>query len=319
MKIYTIIVAAGKGSRMNSEHSKLVQKIYGKEMIKRVVEIAENIGSDEIITIVGYKKEEVMEVLKDKKVTYAIQEEQLGTGHAVMKALPYLEDKEDGKVIILYGDVPIVRVDTIKGLIEKNIKAKEAATILTAIYDNPTGYGRIIRDEGGSVEGIKEEKYASPRQKLIKEINGGIYCFDLSKLKEVLKELKPANEQKEYYLTDTIKLLNQKAYRTGAYIVKDNTEILGVNNRIQLEMVTRILRKRINQMHMAEGVTLEDATSTYIEENVSIGKDTVIAPNAYIKEGAKIGKRCYIGFNSYIGKNAVIEDEIEVKPFSKID
>lgn len=318
MKIYTIIVAAGKGSRMNSEHSKLVQKIYGKEMIKRVVETAEKIGSEEIITIVGYKKEEVKEVLKDKKVTFAFQEEQLGTGHAVMMAMPFLEDKEDGKVIILYGDVPIVRPETIKGLIEKNIKAREAATVLTAIYDNPTGYGRIIRDEGGSVESIKEEKDASPREKQITEINGGIYCFDLPKLKEVIKEIKPDNEQQEYYLTDAIKLLNQKAYRTGAYIVKDNTEILGVNNRIQLEMVTRILRKRINEMHMANGITLEDSTSTYIEENVEIGKDTIIAPNTYIKEGTKIGAKCIIGFNSYISGNAVINDGEEIKPFSKI-
>lgn len=318
MKIYTIIVAAGKGSRMNSEHSKLVQKIYGKEMIKRVVETAEKIGSEEIITIVGYKKEEVKEVLKDKKVTFALQEEQLGTGHAVMMAMPFLEDKEDGKVIILYGDVPIVRAETIKGLIEKNIKAREAVTVLTAIYDNPTGYGRIIRDEGGSVESIKEEKDANSREKQITEINGGIYCFDLKRLKEVIKEIKPDNEQKEYYLTDAIKLLNQKAYRTGAYIVKDNTEILGVNNRIQLEMVTRILRKRLNEMHMSNGITLEDSTSTYIEENVEIGKDTIIAPNTYIKEGAKIGSKCIIGFNSYISGNAVIKDGEEIKPFSKI-
>lgn len=318
MKIYTIIVAAGKGSRMNSEHSKLIQKIYGKEMIKRVVETAEAINSNEIIAVVGYKKEEVKEVLKDKDVKYVVQEEQLGTGHAVMQAMPYLEDKEEGKVIVLYGDVPIVRPETIKGLIEKNIKAKESATVLTAIYDNPTGYGRIIRDEGGSVESIKEEKDASDRQKLIKEINGGIYCFDLSALKEVMNEIKPDNNQNEYYLTDSIKILNQKALRTGAYIVGDNTEILGVNNRIQLEMVTRILRKRINDMHMFNGVTLEDSTSTYIEDNVEIGIDTVIEPNAYIKEGAKIGKRCKIGYNSYISGDANLPDESVVEPFSKI-
>lgn len=318
MKIYTVIVAAGKGSRMNSMHSKLIQKIYGKEMITRVVETAEKIGSDEIITVVGYKKEEVMEVLKDKKVSYAIQSEQLGTGHAVMQAMPFIENKEEGKVIVLYGDVPIVRPETISGLIEKNIKAKEAATILTAIYENPTGYGRIIRDEGGSVESIKEEKEANERQRLIKEINGGIYCFDLSKLKEALKEIKPDNEQDEYYLTDVIKILNQKAYRTGAYIVKDNTEILGVNNRIQLEMVTRILRKRINDMHMSNGVSIEDSTNTYIEENVEIGQDTIIAPNTYIKEGSKIGKRCEIGYNSYISGDANIPDGETLEPFSRV-
>lgn len=318
MKIYTIIVAAGKGSRMNSNHSKLIQKIYDKEMIRRVVETAEAINSDEIIAVVGYKKEEVQEVLKDKDIKYAVQEEQLGTGHAVMQAMPFLENKEEGKVVVLYGDVPIVRPETIKGLIDKNIKAKESATVLTAIYDNPTGYGRIIRDEGGSVESIKEEKDASDRQKLIKEINGGIYCFDLDALKEVMKEIKPDNNQKEYYLTDSIKILNQKAHRTGAYIVGDNTEILGVNNRIQLEMVTRILRKRINDMHMFNGVTLEDSTSTYIEDNVEIGMDTVIEPNTYIKEGAKIGKRCKIGYNSYISGNANILDGTTVEPFSKI-
>ena len=311
-----IIMAAGKGTRMKSKNSKLVQKIYGKEMIKRAVENAKKAGIDDIVTVVGYKKEQVMQVLGDS-VQYAVQEEMLGTGHAVMQAAKYLEGKK-GKVLVLNGDVPILRPETINNLLEKSIDSKEAATLLTAIYEDPFGYGRIIRDEGGNVEGIVEEKDATEEEKDITEINAGIYCFDIEALLEALKEIKPNNSQGEYYLTDVIEIIGKKGLKTGAVIVEDNTEILGVNDRMQLQMVTKILQHRINSELMLNGVTIEDINSTYIYDDVKIGMDTVIHPNTTIKSDVEIGEDCEIGPNSYIREGCRIADKVKVGSFVEV-
>ena len=314
--VMTVIMAAGKGTRMKSNKSKLVHKIYDKELVKRVADLAKEVGSDQIITVVGHLKEQVQEVLGDS-VKYAYQEELLGTGHAVMQARKYLEGKK-GKVIILYGDVPIIRKSTLENLVIKSYKNKEYATLLTAIYENPTGYGRIIRDEGGNIKAIVEEKDANMFEKEIKEINSGIYCFDIEELLEALKLIKPNNVQGEYYLTDVIKIMNDKGLKTGAVIVEDNTEILGVNDRAQLELLTRVLRMRINATHMRNGVTIEDANSTYIHDNVKIGIDTVIHPNTTIKSGVIIGENCEIGPNAYIREGCVIGNNVKVGNFVEL-
>ena len=311
-----IIMAAGKGTRMKSKNSKLVQKIYGKEIVKRAVENAQKAGINDIVAVVGYKKEQVMEVLGDK-VKYAVQEEMLGTGHAVMQAAKYLEGKK-GKVLVLNGDVPILRPETINRLLDKSTDNKEAATLLTAIYDDPFGYGRIIRDEGGNIEGIVEEKDATDEEKEIAEINAGIYCFDIEALLAALKEIKPNNSQGEYYLTDVIQIIGNKGLRTGAVIVEDNTEILGVNDRMQLQMVTKILQHRINSELMMSGVTIEDINSTYIYDDVKIGMDTVIHPNTTIKSDVEIGEDCEIGPNSYIREGCRLENNVKVGSFVEI-
>lgn len=314
--VMTIIMAAGKGTRMKSNKSKLVHEIYGKPLVRRVVELAEKIGSNEIITVVGHLREQVQEVLGDS-VKYAYQEELLGTGHAVMQARKYLEGKK-GKVVILYGDVPIIRPETLKNLIIKSIKNKEYATLLTAKYENPTGYGRIIRDEGGNIKAIVEEKDANEMQKKIKEINSGIYCFDIEELLKALKKVNNDNAQGEYYLTDVIKIMNDDGLKTGAVIVEDNTEILGVNDRLQLELLTRVLRMRINAYHMKNGVTIEDANSTYIYDDVEIGIDTVIHPNTIIKNNVKIGENCEIGPNAYIRENCELANNVKIGNFVEI-
>lgn len=316
LNVITLIMAAGKGTRMKSNKSKLVQKIYDKELVKRVVELAEKINSNEIIAVVGYLREQIEEVLGDR-VQYAYQEELLGTGHAVMQAEKYLEGKK-GKVVILYGDVPIIRPETLRNLISKSVNQKEYATVLTAIYDNPTGYGRIVRDQGGSIKEIVEEKDADPLQKEIKEINSGIYCFDIEELLAALKKVKPNNAQGEYYLTDVIRIMNEKGLKTGAMIVDDNTEILGVNDRAQLELLTRVLRMRINSMHMKSGVTIEDANTTYIHDDVIIGMDTVIHPNTTIKGNVIIGANCEIGPNAYIREGSRIADNVKIGNFVEI-
>lgn len=314
--VITVIMAAGKGTRMNSAKSKLVHKIYGKELVKRVVELAQKIGSDEIVAVVGHLREQVQEVLGDS-VKYAYQDELLGTGHAVMQAKKYLKGKK-GKVVILYGDVPIIRPETLKNLINKSIKNKEYATLLTAKYENPTGYGRIIRDEGGNIKAIIEEKDADPLQKKIKEINSGIYCFDIEELLNALEKVNNNNSQGEYYLTDVIKIMNDEGLKTGAVIVEDNTEILGVNDRSQLELLTRVLRMRINSEHMRNGVTIEDSNSTYIYDDVEIGMDTVIHPNTIIKNNVVIGENCEIGPNSYIRENCNIANKVKVGSFVEL-
>ena len=308
--VITVIMAAGKGTRMKSNKSKLVHKIYGKELVKRVAELAYKVGSDEVVAVVGHLREQVQETLGDS-VKYAYQEELLGTGHAVMQAIPYLQGKK-GRVIVLYGDVPIIRPETLKKLIEKSITSKEYATLLTAIYENPTGYGRIVRDEGGSIEKIVEEKDATSSEKKIKEINSGIYCFDIEELLKALKLIKPNNAQGEYYLTDVIKIMNDKGLKTGAVIVEDNTEILGVNDRAQLELLTRVMRMRINSEHMRNGITIEDANSIYIYDDVKIGKDTVIHPNTIIQSNVTIGENCEIGPNAFIREGCVLKDKVKI-------
>lgn len=311
-----ILLAAGKGTRMNTDKSKVVHKIYGKELIKRVVDTTKKAGITDIVCVVGYLKEQVQDVLQDE-VKYAVQKEMLGTGHAVMQATKFLKGKK-GKVLILNGDVPILRSETIEKILKKSRENKECATILSAIYENPTDYGRIIRDEGGNVKAIVEEKDATEEEKKIQEINAGVYCFDIQELLKVLKELKPNNAQGEYYLTDTIRLMNEKGLKTGALIVKDNKEILGVNDRIQLETVTKILQRRINLEHMKNGVTIEDINNTYIYDDVKIGMDTVIHPNTTIKSDVTIGKDCEIGPNSYIREGCKLSDNVKIGSFVEI-
>ena len=315
-EIVAVVLAAGKGTRMKSNKSKLVHKIYGKELVKRVVETAKKAGIDQVVTVVGYKQEQVQLVLGDS-VDYAYQEKMLGTGHAVLQAEKYLKGKQ-GKVVVLNGDVPIIRAETIQNLLNKSIHNKEYATLLTAIYNNPKGYGRIVRDEGGNIKEIIEEKDATEEQLKLQEINGGVYCFDIQELLKALKELKPTNSQKELYLTDVIKIMNEKGLKTGAVIVKDNTEILGVNDRMQLELLTKVLKMRINQYHMQNGVTIEDIDNTYIYDDVEIGMDTVIHPNTTIKNDVVIGQNCEIGPNSYIREGCRLADKVKIGSFVEI-
>ncbi len=218
----------------------------------------------------------------------------------------------------MYGDVPIVRPSTLQKLIAKNIAEKEHATILTAMVPNPTGYGRIIRSETGHVKAIVEEKDATEKEKAITEINSGIYCFDTQELISALMKITPNNAQGEYYLTDVIKIMNDKGLKIGAMIVEDMTEILGANDRAQLEMLTRLLRIRINQEHMQNGVTIEDTNNTYIYDDVKIGIDTVIHPNTTIKSGVVIGKNCEIGPNAYIREGCCLADNVKIGSFVEI-
>lgn len=315
-EVVAIVMAAGKGTRMKSKKSKLVHKIYGKEIIRRAVENAKRAGIEEIITVVGYQKEQIQEVLGDS-VKYAIQDEQLGTGHAVMKAAKLLEGKS-GKVLILNGDHPIMRPETLRNLVEESNKRGESATILTMVHDQMIPYGKIIHDNNGMIKEIVEHKDCNEEQLQIKEVNLGMYCFDIQDLLESLKCLKNDNAQKEYYLTDVIKIMYDKGLKTGSIVVSDNAEVLGVNDRMDLQILTKALQLRINTEHMKNGVTIEDINNTYIYDDVEIGMDTIIHPNTTIKSGVVIGEDCEIGPNAYIREGCRLSDKVKIGSFVEV-
>ncbi|MBO5479418.1 MAG: NTP transferase domain-containing protein [Clostridia bacterium] len=315
--VLAIVMAAGKGTRMKSKKSKLVHKIYGKEIIRRAVENVKRAGIKEVITVVGYQKEQIEEVLADS-VKYAIQEQQLGTGHAVMQAAKLLEGRK-GKVLVLNGDHPIMRPETLKNLVEVSNQRGESATILTMVHDDILPYGKIIHDKDGRIQEIIEHKDCTvEQQQYIKEVNLGMYCFDIEELQKALKELRNDNAQKEYYLTDVIKIMYDKGLKTGSIVVSDNAEVLGVNDRMDLQILTKALQLRINTEHMKNGVTIEDINNTYIYDDVEIGMDTVIHPNTTIKSGVVIGEDCEIGPNAYIREGCRLADKVKIGSFVEV-
>lgn len=310
-----LIMAAGKDSRMKSKKSKLVNQIYGKEVVKRVEEAVRKAGIHDITAIVGENKVQIEEVLKEE-VKYIEQEDSLGTGHAISSARKLLEGKS-GYVLILNGNIPLIREETLQRIIKKAKDSKSAACILTAMMKNPLGYGRILRDENGVVKEIIEEIYLTDEQNLINEVNAGIYCFDIKALLQRIGEIKQGKDGK-YNITDIIKIMADKGLKVTANIAEDNTEIFSVTDKVSLEMLTRLLRIRINTFHMRNGVTIEDMNTTYIYDNVKIGVDTVIRPNTTIKSGVVIGEDCDIGPNAYIREGCVLADKVKVGSFVEI-
>ena len=310
-----LIMAAGKDSRMKSKKSKLVNQIYGKEVVKRVEEAVRKAGIHDITAIVGENKVQIEEVLKEE-VKYIEQEDSLGTGHAISSARKLLEGKS-GYVLILNGNIPLIREETLQRIIKKAKDSKSAACILTAMMKNPLGYGRILRDENGVVKEIIEEIYLTDEQNLINEVNAGIYCFDIKALLQSIGEIKQGKDGK-YNITDIVKIMADKGLKVTANIAEDNTEIFSVTDKVSLEMLTRLLRIRINTFHMRNGVTIEDMNTTYIYDNVKIGVDTVIRPNTTIKSGVVIGEDCDIGPNAYIREGCVLADKVKVGSFVEI-
>lgn len=298
----SIILAAGEGTRMKSKLPKVLHKVCNKPMINYVIEAAENAGVTENILVVGHGGELVKEAVKDKNVKTVTQPIgkgfPYGTGFAVMQAKEYI--KEDSYVIILYGDTPLITSDTLANLIEFHKQGNYDVTVLTAEFDDPTGYGRIIRDNNGNVIGIIEHKDATKEQRKINEINSGIYCFNGIRLKDVLGKLDNNNAQGEYYITDAIEILNKEGFKVGGYKIKNNSEIAGVNSRVQLAEAESIMRNRINEKHLLNGVTIIDPNSTYIDSEAKIARDTIIYPGVIIEGNSEIGEDCIIGHNTRI-------------------
>lgn len=305
MNPVAIILAAGKGTRMKSETAKVLHRVAGRPMIDHVIAAVRQAGVGKIVIVVGHQGEEVCRYLGDE-YTYVWQREQLGTGHAVMQTEKELMGSS-GPVLVLCGDTPLLRGETLRELLTVHQREGNDLTLLTAWLDDPTGYGRIVRREG-QVEAIIEEKDADAETKKIKEINAGVYCFDREKLFAALKEISPTNAQGEYYLTDTLQIFARRGWKRGAVQVADPVEITGVNDRVQLARVGAVLRERINTELMLSGVTIIDPATTYIEAGVKVGRDTIIYPQTYLEAGTEIGERCVIGPFTRIAQSVVGND-----------
>ncbi|AWI10777.1 bifunctional UDP-N-acetylglucosamine diphosphorylase/glucosamine-1-phosphate N-acetyltransferase GlmU [Caldibacillus thermoamylovorans] len=297
-KKYVIVLAAGQGTRMKSKLYKVLHPVCGKPMVRHVIDELKQIGADQIITVVGHGADEVKNELKDDS-EFVLQEQQLGTAHAVMQARDLLQDKE-GLTLVVCGDTPLLKADTIKAMIDYHINNHSKATILTAVAEDPTGYGRVIRNEQGYVEKIVEHKDASDEEKAVKEINAGTYCFDNASLFHALQKVTNNNAQNEYYLPDVIGILKDAGQTVTAFTTNDFTEIFGINDRVALAQAGKIMQQRINEKHMRNGVTIIDPEQTYIDASVVIGQDTVIYPGTMVKGNTVIGTDCIIGPNSEI-------------------
>ena len=306
---YAIILAAGQGTRMKSKLYKVLHPVCGKPMVQHVIDQVNQLQIEDIVTVIGHGAEKVQEQLGDS-CKYALQEQQLGTAHAVMQAESVLSAKS-GTTLVICGDTPLIKAETMKELIALHEQSQAKATILTAYADNPAGYGRVLRGEGGLVEKIVEHKDASDEERYVKEINTGTYCFDNQALFNALKKVSNDNVQGEYYLPDVIEILKQEGEVVTAFQSSDFEETLGVNDRVALSQAEQVLRKRINEMHMRNGVTIIDPLTTFIEADVQIGQDTVINPGSFIKGKSIIGQDCLIGPNTEIS-NCEIGDGTEV-------
>jgi bifunctional UDP-N-acetylglucosamine pyrophosphorylase/glucosamine-1-phosphate N-acetyltransferase len=295
---YAVVLAAGQGTRMKSKLYKVLHSVCGKPMVEHVVDHIQSLGAERIVTIVGHGAEMVQEQLGERS-EYALQEEQLGTAHAVLQADAVLGSLE-GTTLVICGDTPLIRPETIQALLQHHQETNAKATILTGIPEDPTGYGRIIRNIEGHVERIVEQKDASKEQQLVKEINSGTYCFDNKSLFNALKLVKNDNVQGEYYLPDVIEILKQQGDIVSAYATADFEETLGVNDRVALSQAESIMRSRIVEKHMRNGVTIINPTNTYISADVVIGSDTVLQPGVMIEGSSEIGEDCMIGPNSHI-------------------
>ncbi|MFP4698469.1 MAG: bifunctional UDP-N-acetylglucosamine diphosphorylase/glucosamine-1-phosphate N-acetyltransferase GlmU [Eubacteriales bacterium] len=326
----TVILAAGQGTRMKSKLPKVLHKILDRSLLDYVIDAAKEVDSDKICVVIGHKSEVVRKEI-NKSVEFVLQEKQLGTGHAVMQARDFIG--KEGDVLILFGDTPLITKTTLEELVNHHHHNNNDVTVLSTIVDNPEGYGRIIRDNKNDFIKSVEHKDATEEEKLVCEINSGMYLYNAKILYEALLNLTNNNAQGEYYLPDTLKYILDKGHKVDAMITKQSLDILGVNSRVQLIQAQKIIQDRINEYWMNEGVTFVDPKQAYIGKDVIIEKDVIIYPNTFIEGNSYIGEDSEIGINtkiidSKIGvstkieQSVVIESEIgnnsEIGPFAYI-
>jgi len=331
MRVTAVLLAAGQGTRMKSNLPKVLHTVAGKPMIWHALQAISQSTTEKPLVVVGHGADEVTKYLGDSALT-VLQEPQLGTGHAVMQAEALLKGKTD-LVVVCYSDMPLLRGETLQKLVETQKKNKGPFSMLTVVADDPHGFGRIIRKEDGTVEAIVEEYVATPEQLQIKELNVGGYCFDANWLWDALHRI-PKNPKKgEYYLTDAVELATKDGLPVQATLMDDVEETIGINTRVHLAEVETAMRRRINEAHMLNGVTMIDPASTYIEASVRIGRDTVIMPNTYLHGKTEIGEGNVIGPNSIIRdtkignhckvlasvtEGAVLDDYVDMGPFARL-
>ncbi len=311
-RLSVLILAGGKGTRLKSNLPKVLHRLAGKPLIEYVVEAASPLKPSAVWVVVGYQADQVRKTLSHLPLQFVVQEPQLGTGHAVQVARQSWEGQA-GHLLILSGDVPLISTQTIETLVTEHERSGVSATLLSTVLDKPQGYGRVVRGEDRSVERIVEENDASAKERQIREINTGIYCFAVSELAAVIGKLAAANAQKEYYLTDCIGLLREQKKAVAAIVCEDSREVSGINSRLELSQLEHLVRAKKLDRLMRDGVTIVDPSSTYVETDVEVGADTVLYPNVYLESRSKIGSGCQIYPNvrisgSVVGNEVVIFD-----------
>ncbi|MEM8845070.1 MAG: bifunctional UDP-N-acetylglucosamine diphosphorylase/glucosamine-1-phosphate N-acetyltransferase GlmU [Pseudomonadota bacterium] len=332
MSLIVVILAAGKGTRMRSQLPKVMHEVGGKSMLSHTITTAKSLGAEKVIVVYGHGGEQVKESINDDIVEWVEQAEQLGTGHAVQQAIPNFTPQDNESVMVLYGDVPLVKTKTLQKLLD--VQKKDSMCILTTKLDDPSGYGRIVRNHKGYIQKIVEEKDADDLTKSISEINTGILCASSNHLTKWLGEITNDNQQQEYYLTDCIGLAVKQGKTVDAVVCPDSSEVMGVNSRANLAEVEKIYQSRLSQELMMRGVTLRDPDSLYIEGNIEVEHDIVIEPNVVLRGDVKLSKNVFVSANcviidsiiatgSIIHPNTVIEgasigENCEIGPFARV-
>lgn len=331
MKVAAILLAAGQGTRMRSSTPKVLHPLCGKPMLWHVLRAVREACTEKPVLVVGHGAEPVRSLAGDE-AEFAVQEPQLGTAHAARQAEPLLKGKSD-YVLVTYADMPLLRGETLKRLVDAQRANTGPVTILSVAADDPRGFGRVVRGPDGTVEAIVEEFGATPKQRQIHELNVGAYCFEETWLWDALKRIKADPAKGEYYLTDIVEVARREGKAVQAVVLEDLAETIGINNRVHLAEAETAMRQRINRQHMLNGVSLADPASTYIEAEVTIGEDTRIEPNTHLLGKSVIGRGSVIGPNaivrdSTIGdrckvvasvmEGAVLEEDVDIGPFARL-
>jgi len=310
-----IILAAGESTRMNTKLPKVLHEVCGRPMLAYVLDACREVAVSKILVVVGYNKDQVIERYKDcDDIVFVEQDEQKGTAHAVMCCKEHIAGFE-GQVLVLCGDGPLIRSEMLKTLVEKHASEMSAATLATSIFDDPMGYGRIVRDSYGNIQGIVEDKDCTDQQRRIKEINPSYYCFDAPVLLEALDKITPDNAKNEYYLTDALHVIIHTGHKVMAVTAVAAQDALGVNDREQLSRAGKIMQRRIQRRLMNAGVTIVDPDNTWIDARALIGPDTVIGPFTYIHGQVEIGRNCRVGPFAYLRDGTVLKDNIVFDSF----
>lgn len=315
--VSAVILAAGLGTRMKSKLAKVLHRAGGACLLEHVLQVARTVAPPEQITaVVGHQAEHVRAAVEHHGIHFRVQTEQKGTGHA-LRMCAGVPGLERGRVVLLYGDVPLLSATTLQRLLEAHAASRAAATVITARVANPTGYGRIVRDEAGAVQAIVEEKAATAEQKQITEINSGIYCFEAELLWPHLERIEPNPASGEIYLTDLVELLRASGHATYPLLIDDVSELLGINTRLELAEADQIFRARKVRELMLSGVTIEKPDTVMVDTQVEVGRDTVIGPHAQLLGDTRIGESCLVGASSIV-ENSELADGVAVFPFTSI-
>ncbi len=315
--ISIVILAAGLGTRMKSRKAKVLHHAGGLALVEHVVNSALALTApDRVVVVIGHQAEEVRALLGPSGVRFALQADQKGTGDALAVCRGVMPDHE-GLLIVLYGDCPLLSVDTLNTLVAHHRSARTAATVITTMLDDPTGYGRAIVNASGHVEAIVEQKVATEEQRAVRQINSGIYCFDAVLLWKYLTEVQPNPVSKEYYLTDVVEIFDRSGHKVSALLHADANELMGINTRVELAIVDRIFRERKVKQLMLDGVTVEKPETVIVDTKVRAGMDSVIEPFAQLLGNTIVGENCRIGSGSII-RDSQLADGVEISPYTII-